>query len=99
MEKGTKMKKTCSLFTGLFVGALVSSALVLLLTPWSGEELQENIKDFANNFQEASNMIATSQTANFRTMYNSCYEAIYWCNLILEKIPQSDDATIKRVKA
>ena len=46
------MKKTCSLFTGLLVGALVSSALVLLLTPWSGEELQENIKDFANNFQE-----------------------------------------------
>lgn len=52
MEKGTKMKKTCSLITGLFVGALVSSALVLLLTPWSGEELQQNIKDFANNFQE-----------------------------------------------
>ena len=54
MEKGTKMKKTCSLFTGLLVGALVSSALVLLLTPWSGEELQQNIKDFANNFGRSS---------------------------------------------
>ncbi|HOU02665.1 MAG: RagB/SusD family nutrient uptake outer membrane protein [Bacteroidales bacterium] len=58
-----------------------------------------SFSDLANNFQEASNMIATSQTANFRTMYNSCYEAIYWCNLILEKIPASDNATIKRVKA
>ena len=46
------MKKTCSLFTGLFAGALIGSALVLLLTPWSGEELQGKIKDFADNFQE-----------------------------------------------
>jgi len=52
MEKGYKMKKTCSLFTGLFAGALIGSALVLLLTPWSGDELKNKIKDFAENFQE-----------------------------------------------
>lgn len=58
-----------------------------------------SFSDMANNFQEASNMIATSQTANFRSMYNNCYQVIYWCNLILERIPESDNATIKRVKA
>ncbi|HPL82187.1 MAG TPA: YtxH domain-containing protein [Anaerolineaceae bacterium] len=46
------MKKTCSLFTGLFAGALIGSALVLLLTPWSGDELKDKIKDYAENFQE-----------------------------------------------
>jgi len=61
------MKKTCSLFTGLFVGALVSSALVLLLTPWSGEELQENIKDFANNFQEEVRQAAAEKTSGTGT--------------------------------
>lgn len=45
------MKKTCSLIKGILLGAMVGSALVLLLTPWSGEELKNNIKDFANNFQ------------------------------------------------
>jgi len=58
-----------------------------------------SFSDMANNFQEASNMIATSQTGNFRSMYNNCYQVIYWCNLILERIPESDNATIKRVKA
>lgn len=46
------MKKTCSLFIGLFAGALIGSALVLLLTPWSGDELKDKIKDYAENFQE-----------------------------------------------
>ena len=58
-----------------------------------------SFSDMANNYQEAHNMIATSQTANFRSMYNNCYQVIYWCNLILERIPESDNATIKRVKA
>jgi hypothetical protein len=58
-----------------------------------------SFSDMANNYQEAHNMIATSQTGNFRSMYNNCYQVIYWCNLILERIPESDNATIKRVKA
>ena len=58
-----------------------------------------SFSDLANNFQEANNYSASSQTANFQTMYNSCYEIIYWCNLILERIPESNDETIKRVKA
>lgn len=45
------MKKTCSLIKGILLGAMVGSALVLLLTPWSGEELKQNIKDSANKFQ------------------------------------------------
>ncbi len=46
------MKKVCSLMQGVLFGAIVGSTLVLLLTPWSGDQFKENIKDYVNNFQK-----------------------------------------------
>lgn len=46
------MKKAASFMQGIVFGALVGSALALLFTPWSGDELKQNIKDYAQNFQD-----------------------------------------------
>lgn len=46
------MKKVCSLFRGVLFGAVVGSAIVLLFTPWSGDELKQNISEYVNNFQD-----------------------------------------------
>ena len=37
---------------GILLGAVVGSVLALLLTPWTGDELKQNINDFAQNFQD-----------------------------------------------
>ncbi|MBR6876155.1 MAG: RagB/SusD family nutrient uptake outer membrane protein [Bacteroidales bacterium] len=55
--------------------------------------------DNANNFQDAGNYNVTSADAAPRIMYKGVYSVIYHCNLILEKIPVSNDARIARVKA
>ncbi len=39
------MKKTCAWLKGALLGGLLGSAVVLLLTPYSGEELKARIKD------------------------------------------------------
>ncbi len=46
------MKKAACFMRGILFGAVVGSALALLLTPWTGDELKQNISDFANNFQD-----------------------------------------------
>jgi SusD family. len=55
--------------------------------------------DNANNFQDAGNYNVTSADAAPKIMYKGVYSVIYHCNLILEKIPASNDARINRVKA
>ena len=55
--------------------------------------------DNANNFQDAGNYNVTSADAAPKIMYKGVYSVIYHCNLILEKIPVSNDARIARVKA
>ena len=55
--------------------------------------------DNANNFQDAGNYNVTSADAAPKIMYKGVYSVIYHCNLILEKIPDSNDARINRVKA
>jgi starch-binding outer membrane protein, SusD/RagB family len=55
--------------------------------------------DAGNNFQEADNMIITSMATPVKTEYNTAYQMIKECNLIIEKIPESTDARIVRVKA
>ena len=55
--------------------------------------------DNANNFQDAGNYNVTSADAAPKIMYKGVYSVIYHCNLILEKIPESSDARINRVKA
>ena len=55
--------------------------------------------DNANNFQDAGNYNVTSADAAPKIMYKGVYSVIYHCNLILEKIPETDDIRINRVKA
>ena len=55
--------------------------------------------DNANNFQDAGNYNVTSADSAPKIMYKGVYSVIYHCNLILEKIPDSNDARINRVKA
>jgi len=55
--------------------------------------------DNANNFQDAGNYNVTSADSAPKIMYKGVYSVIYHCNLILEKIPVSNDARIARVKA
>ena len=54
--------------------------------------------DAANQYQEASNLIINSTQGNLNTMYVNVYKIIYWANNIIEKIPESSDPTIIRVK-
>ena len=55
--------------------------------------------DAALQFQEADNLIINSTQGNLNTEYVNIYKLIYWSNNILEKIPESSNERIKRVKA
>lgn len=43
------MRKVRSWFNGVIMGALVGSALALLFTPYSGEELKSRATDYLEN--------------------------------------------------
>lgn len=43
------MNKFNSFVAGAFLGGLISSVLVLLFTPYSGAELQNNVSDYIDN--------------------------------------------------
>ena len=53
----------------------------------------------SNEFQDAGNYNVTSADTSPKIMYKGVYSVIYHCNLILEKIPETTDARINRVKA
>lgn len=58
--------------------------------------------DNANRYRDADEL--TSQVSdwvfnNRSTLYGNSYSCIYQCNLIIEKIPESSDAKINKVKA
>ena len=55
--------------------------------------------DATYQFQEAGSYNVTSADTAPRIMYKGVYSVIYHCNLILEKIPETNDARINRVKA
>ncbi|MGB4595286.1 MAG: YtxH domain-containing protein [Anaerolineaceae bacterium] len=45
------MSRVRSWFSGVVVGALVGSALALLFTPYSGEELKSRATDYLDNIK------------------------------------------------
>jgi len=45
------MSKTYNFITGALIGGLISSILVLLYTPFSGEELQSSVRGYMHNIQ------------------------------------------------
>ena len=55
--------------------------------------------DATYQFQEAGNYNVSSADTAPKIMYKGIYSVIYHCNLILEKIPETDNARINRVKA
>jgi len=46
------MRRVFSFLSGVILGGLIASALVLLLTPSSGNELRQQISDLANKTYE-----------------------------------------------
>lgn len=46
------MSKMSSWFTGVFMGSLVGSALVLLYTPYSGKEIKSRVTNYLENVQQ-----------------------------------------------
>lgn len=55
--------------------------------------------DATNQYQEAGNFNVTSADFALKIVYKGIYSVIYHCNLILEKIPETNNAEINRVKA
>ena len=55
--------------------------------------------DATYQFQEAGNYNVSSADTAPKIMYKGVYSVIYHCNLILEKIPETNDERINRVKA
>lgn len=58
-----------------------------------------SFNDAASNFMFAGRLEGTSSHDNVRDMYNNAYNIIYRANLILERIPESSDERVNRVKA
>lgn len=55
--------------------------------------------DATNQYQEAGSYNVTSTDFAPKLVYKGIYSVIYHCNLILEKIPETTDAGINRIKA
>jgi hypothetical protein len=55
--------------------------------------------DATNQYQEAGSYNVTSADFAPKIVYKGVYSVMYHCNLILEKIPETNDARINRVKA
>ncbi len=55
------MRKTLAFLDGLLIGALVGVGLALLFTPSSGSELQQQIKDYTENFIEKGKNAASAR--------------------------------------
>ena len=58
-----------------------------------------SFSDQGSNFQEANNLIITSMATPVKTEFNTAYQIIKECNLIIENIPTTTDARVNRVKA
>ena len=84
-----------------YYGTLNGVSQILFLDMLSDDHYAggASFSDQGSNFQEASNLIITSMASPLKTEYNTAYQIIKNCNLIIEKIPQSTDARINRVKA
>jgi gas vesicle protein len=46
------MRKIKSMFCGLFWGAVIGGALVVLFTPYSGDELKHRVTDYVENVKD-----------------------------------------------
>ena len=55
--------------------------------------------DATNQYQAAGDYNVTSNDFAMKIVYKGIYSVIFHCNLILEKIPETTDPAINRVKA
>ena len=58
-----------------------------------------SFSDATNQYQEAGSYNVTSADFAPKIVYKGVYSVMYHCNLILEKIPETNDVRINRVKA
>ena len=52
IEKVQPITIARTMLKGAFLGGLLGSALVMLLTPYSGDELKARVKDYVDNVQD-----------------------------------------------
>ena len=55
------MLKVANLFLGAILGGLVGSAIALLLTPMSGDELRMEVKSYTQHVKEEVEKAATTR--------------------------------------
>ncbi len=58
-----------------------------------------SLTDNSDDHRYAYNFTYSTSHKQVRDQYNWTYRIIYFCNMIIEQIPDSDDPVIKRVKA
>lgn len=61
------MNRTGSFLLGAFIGAVVGSAVALLLAPASGETMRKQIQDYALNIEEQVRQAAGDRRAELET--------------------------------
>ena len=57
------MKRFANLMLGVFIGGLIGSAIAMLLTPSSGENLRRKVQESIMEIQEEMRTAATSRRA------------------------------------
>jgi gas vesicle protein len=65
------MRKTLFLLMGVLSGALVGAAAALLLTPYSGKELQGQIRSRAQGLIEAGREAAAARGAELQAQWEA----------------------------
>ena len=61
------MSKSSRWLQGAFLGGLIGSALVLLLTPYTGEELKARINDYIKNVQNEVQLAGVEKRLELET--------------------------------
>ena len=65
------MRKTFFLLMGVLSGALVGAAAALLLTPYSGKEMQGQLRSRAQDLIEAGREAAATRGAELQAQWES----------------------------
>ncbi len=60
------MRKIKSMFCGLFWGAVIGGALVVLFTPYSGDELKHRVTDYVENVKDEVKRAGEENALNWK---------------------------------
>jgi hypothetical protein len=62
-----RMSKTSSWFAGALLGGVMGSALVLLLTPFTGQDLKKRLTDYVENIQQEIHQAGVEKRVELET--------------------------------